>query len=51
MSRIMNLIKTPYKEINKLKIKTIVFNGTYAKECITEINTGTTKSLIHITEI
>ena len=50
-SRRMDLIKLPYKETNKLRIKTIIFNGLIAKECITEINTGAAKSLVHITEV
>ena len=51
LSRQINLIKIPCYESDKLRIKTILFNGIFAKEIITEINTGTTTSVIHITEV
>ena len=50
-SRKLDLIKLPYYESDKLRIKTIIFNGIFAKEVITEINTGAAKSQIHITEV
>ena len=44
LPKTMDLIKI---NTDSLKIKILIFNGIMAKDCIAEINTGTTKSFIH----
>lgn len=48
MPRMINLINI---NPNSLKIKVVIFEGTIARECVAEINTGAIKSFIHISKV